>query len=430
MYGLQQSNEAMKVEDLDHLGIVAGIVDQMGLVEKVNECLGEHPQQKLSPGQGVKAMLINGLGFVSAPLYLYAKFFAGKATEHLLGAGIQAEQLNDDYLGRLLDKIWKYGGSKLFSVVAMEAHQRFGLQTSRYHLDSSSMSVEGEYESKEEETVELHITHGYSKDHRPDLKQFIIEMSCSNDGGVPLAMAVADGNQADKAVFGERLQAFAQQWDTEGLLVADSALYSEANLQRLGGLKWLTRVPLTLTEAQAVIQTYPASALQAAQQEGYRFGALCSRYGEIPQLWVVVENTARVETDCHQVDKQVAKHQSCAQKQLRKHQKIDFRCAEDALAQTQRLARTWTYHDLSDLQVVQSPHYAQPGRPAQDAVPTHYTYRVTATLIPDTAAITQAKRKAGRFLLATNDVHNPHVSGDSLLHDYKGQQSLSGVFAF
>ena len=79
----------MKVEDLDHLGIIAGIIDQMGLIEGVNGCLGTHPQQIVSPGLGVKAMILNGLGFVSAPLYLYEGFFEGKATEHLLGAGIK-----------------------------------------------------------------------------------------------------------------------------------------------------------------------------------------------------------------------------------------------------------------------------------------------------------------------------------------------------
>lgn len=418
----------MKVENLDHLGIVAGVVEQMGLVEKINTCLGMHPQQKVSPGQGVKAMILNGLGFVSAPLYLYESFFAGKATEHLLGKGIQAQHLNDDYLGRLLDKIAGYGGSKLFSVIAMAAHKEYGLQTNRYHLDSSSMSVEGNYESTEASGVK--ITYGYSKDHRPDLKQFILEMICSNDGGIPLAMGIADGNQADKAVFGERLQTFAQQWDVEGMLVADSALYSQDNLQRLGKLKWLTRVPLTLAQAQEVVEQYPTEALTASQQEGYRLGTVCSCYGDVPQLWVLVENTARIETDYQRVDKQVSRHQRQAQKQLRQHQKIDFRCAEDARAQTQRLVQKWTYHDLCNVAVVAIPHYEQTGRPAQGAKPSHYTYRITATLVTDTEAIARVKRRAGRFILATNDVHNREHSGDSLLRDYRGQQAPERGFRF
>ena len=100
------SESQIKVEDIDHLGIVAGIIDEMSLVEQINQLLGTHPQEIISAGQVVKAMIINGLGFISAPLYLFEKFFEAIATEHLLGEGIQPEHLNDDPLGRVLDKLY------------------------------------------------------------------------------------------------------------------------------------------------------------------------------------------------------------------------------------------------------------------------------------------------------------------------------------
>lgn len=52
-------------------------------------------------------MILNGLGFVSAPLYLFEKFFSGKAIEALLGEGITPGQLNDDRLGTVLDDLYK-----------------------------------------------------------------------------------------------------------------------------------------------------------------------------------------------------------------------------------------------------------------------------------------------------------------------------------
>ena len=70
----------IRVQDLDHSGIIAGICDEMGLAQQINKRLGTHPQEIISPGQVVKAMILNGLGFVSAPLYLFEKFFVGKAT--------------------------------------------------------------------------------------------------------------------------------------------------------------------------------------------------------------------------------------------------------------------------------------------------------------------------------------------------------------
>ena len=61
----------IRVQDIDHGGIVAGICDEMGLVEQIDKLLGTHPQEIISPGQVVKAMILNGLGFVSSPLYLF-----------------------------------------------------------------------------------------------------------------------------------------------------------------------------------------------------------------------------------------------------------------------------------------------------------------------------------------------------------------------
>ena len=418
----------MEVQDLDHLGIIAGIVDQMGLELRANECLGTHPQQIVSPGQGIKAMILNGLGFVSAPLYLYESFFLGKATSHLLGEGIEPSHLNDDYLGRLLDKIWAYGPSEFFSLIAMDAYRAFGLAAKRYHLDSSSFSVQGAYEECSTEPGCIEITYGHSKDHRADLKQFITEMICSNDGAVPLSFQVASGNQSDKAVFAERFQAFAEQWDIEGLLVADAALYSAENLFRMGALRWITRVPLTLSAARALVTDLRTEDFVPSERPGYRFSSVCSTYGGVNQLWVVVENQARIDSDRRQVDKQVEKQLKRAEKQWSTQQKTDFEYPEDALIQARAIADSWRYHRLSELTVVKQPHYEHSGRPKKGATPTRITYRAVATVIADDAAIERAKRKAGRFILATNVVDDTTVTPDTILTDYKGQQAAEGGF--
>lgn len=140
---------SIRVQDLDHCGIVAGIIDQMGLVEQINQELGTHPQEIISAGVAVKAMILNGLGLVSAPLYLFEKFFVGKATEHLLGKGIQAEHLNDDRLGRVLDQLFKAGVTSLFVQVALASAAQFGVNRNSLHLDSSSFHVHGAYLGKD-----------------------------------------------------------------------------------------------------------------------------------------------------------------------------------------------------------------------------------------------------------------------------------------
>ena len=76
---MKKPSEAINIVNLDHLGIVAGIIDEMELVESVNKQVGIRVKETLSPGQVMKAMILNGLGFLSAPIYLFDKFFVGKA---------------------------------------------------------------------------------------------------------------------------------------------------------------------------------------------------------------------------------------------------------------------------------------------------------------------------------------------------------------
>jgi transposase len=214
------SNLEIQVENLDHLGLVAGMIDEIGIVEQINQLVGEQAGEIVSPGHAVKAMILNGLGLVSSPLYLFSKFFEGKATEHLIGVGIKPEHLNDDRLGRVLDKLYLTGLEQIFTSIALEAAKKFSISTETIHLDSSSFHVHGEYESAMPQVTLLtsknnpddlteklinevvvpqpiSITYGYSRDHRPDLKQFILDLICSGDNDVPLFLRVADGDEAD-----------------------------------------------------------------------------------------------------------------------------------------------------------------------------------------------------------------------------------------
>jgi transposase len=118
---------------------VAGLIDEIGVVEILNQRLGIDSREKVSTGVIVKAMLLNGLGFVSAPLYLFGQFFQGKATEHLLGKGIEPDQLNDDRLGNVLDEVYTAGLSELFLEISLAAAKKFEVTRTTAHLDSTSL---------------------------------------------------------------------------------------------------------------------------------------------------------------------------------------------------------------------------------------------------------------------------------------------------
>jgi transposase len=422
----------IRVQDLDHSGIIAGICDEMGLVEKIDKRLGTHPQEIISPGQVVKAMILNGLGFVSAPLYLFEKFFVGKATEHLLGEGIRPEHLNDDRLGRILDKLAESGLTETFVTVALSAARQFGVKLDSLHLDSSSFHVDGEYLQPQAEVAEpgaIHITHGYSRDHRPDLKQFIVDLMCSGDGDIPLYLRVGDGNETDSAMFGKLVTEFKQQWNIEALFVADAALYTAGNLAQMSQLRWVSRVPATLVAAKQLLLEIDASAFGASSLPGYKIAACGNSYAGIQQRWLVVESQARLESDLKQLEKRVAKKLIAATSALKQLSSQQFACQPDALQAAAVFSDQLPYHQLDDLQVVEIIEYPKRGRPRKDEVGQKH-YQISATLIPQPHAMDVEIQRAGRFILATNVLDEQVLGDEDVLTEYKAQQSTERGFRF
>lgn len=423
----------IKVQDIDHCGIVAGICDEMNLVEQINRLLGTHAQEIISAGQVVKAMILNGLGFVSAPLYLFEKFFVGKATEHLLGEGIRPEHLNDDRLGRVLDKLYEAGLTEVFVTVALCAARKFGVKMDSLHLDSSSFHVDGDYINKatqeEAQPTGIEITYGYSRDHRPDLKQFIIDMMCSGDGDIPLYLRVADGNESDSTMFATIIADFKRQWQIDALFVADAALYTEENLQQMKHLRWVSRVPVTLTAAKILLDNMPQEAFNQSVMSGYRIAPTCSEYGGVQQRWLVVESQARKDADLKQLEKRLTKQLLKAQSELRQLLNQEFACSKDALIAAQRLSSKLPLHQLTNIHVKEIKKHTGRGRPTKDSSPTFY-YQVDATLEPKEIAIAIETKRAGRFILATNVLDTEKLSDEDVLREYKAQQSTERGFRF
>ncbi|MBE9032943.1 IS1634 family transposase, partial [filamentous cyanobacterium LEGE 11480] len=110
--------------------------------------------------------------------------------------------------------------------MALQAVQRFGVDTTQLHLDSSSFSVDGSYlaattsadtDAGMDDFQPITICRGYSRDQRPDLKQYMANLVCSRDGGVPLWLQVANGNQSDSQAFAGIMGEFAAQWQLDSL---------------------------------------------------------------------------------------------------------------------------------------------------------------------------------------------------------------------
>lgn len=111
----------VKVERLDHLGIIASVIKDLGIIELIDSRLKPDGQEEITIGEAVAAMIINGLGFSDRPLYLTPQFFENKPMELLFREGVDAEHFNRSKLGRSLDAIYGYGPDLLFSEIASTA---------------------------------------------------------------------------------------------------------------------------------------------------------------------------------------------------------------------------------------------------------------------------------------------------------------------
>lgn len=441
---MKKPTSAINIVNLDHLGIVAGIIDEMELVEEVNKKVGISNKETLSPGQVMKAMILNGLGFLSAPLYLFDTFFVGKATEHLIGEGVTPEQLNDDRIGRALDKYHQAGTTKLFTAIALKSALKFQVEMKSVHLDSSSISVEGAYKNREKksqgieaessdtdsETTAIKIGHGYSRDKRPDLKQFIIDTIVSGDGDVPLYLKIDDGNADDKSVFVSRLKEFKTQWTFDGICVADSALYTAENLSAMVGMKWITRVPLSIKEAQNKIGAVEDSAWEENQIKGYKIAAISSEYGNIKQRWLVIESEIRKQAAIKKIAEQVEKKLKSAQASLRQLSGQEFACIADAEMAIKRLSDSWKYHQITKIESREKPAQKPTLKPKISSQTQTTVYQITGEIESRESVIEAEKIKAGRFILATNILDTKAVSERQVLAEYKAQQSNERGFRF
>ena len=427
--------ENLEIKTINHLGIIAGIIDEIGIVEIINEQLGTHPEEIVSPGIMIKATILNGLGFVSQPLYLFPKFFEDKATEHLLGKGILPQHLNDDRIGRVMDKCYSYGNSELFLLIALAAAKKYQINLDYSHLDSSSFSVHGEYKnslpllnkaSKEKNNqvdvikeIPIKITHGYSRDHRPDLKQFILNMIVSGDGDVPIFIETGSGNQSDKKVFGEIAKKYKKQLEFETTIVSDSALYSEDNLQLMKGIFWVTRVPLSIKQAQELVSNLAEHELKESKISGYSSQEIESNYGGIKQRWLVVESQKRKESGLKKLEEKISKEYPVISRKLSQLSAKKFTSELEANLLLKQLSSKLKYHRISEIIITKKIDKQQ-----------KINYQITGVLKPDTDKIVTLKRKAGRFVIATNKLDLDSFSSDDFLRKYKEQQAPERGFSF
>jgi len=445
-----KEGEALRACDVGFLPIVSAYARTLGVVDEVDRLCGS--KRGVSDGQIVLALVLDALSGRS-PLFRLAQAFAKLDTELLLGEAISPEKLNDDAVGRALDRIFEVGTSKVLSAVALRAVKLFDLDTTHVHHDTTSHSVYGDYDLYGEGAFDqpFAITFGFSKDHRPDLKQLVHSLLCV-DAGIPIFSQCENGNLSDKVVNRNLIPTMVERMRELGqdnfLYVADSALITPDNLALMddfkSGFRFVSRLPASYKEcgkaiAKAVRQdswhdlgtlSEEPSTPKRKPAHYHGFETVVDLYG----VWyraLVVHSDAYDERRTKRLERTLEQDRVEVERVASEQEKIEYACAPDAQAALSRLPKG-RFHELVG-QVEEKPIYAT-GRPKADGTRKiqRTTYRLKISLQPREQAIARGLKEAGCFVLITNEPEEAmgELSSKELLSAYQDQHSVEQNFGF
>src|SRR6266568_1720858 len=133
--------ESVHVERLDHLGLIASVIKDLGLIRMIDARIVPDEQEEITPGEAVAGMILNGLGFANRPLSLTPQFFAHTPLDLLFRGGVHAEMFNRFQLGRTLDEVYAYGCDLLFEEVAEDRTYTTGYALVEARLEALGVGV-------------------------------------------------------------------------------------------------------------------------------------------------------------------------------------------------------------------------------------------------------------------------------------------------
>jgi transposase len=337
---------SVHVERLDHLGLIACMIQDVGLISLIDARLVPDEPEESTPGEAVAGMLLKGLGGAHRPRSLTPQCFTNTPLDLLCRPGGRAERFHRFQLGRTLDAVQAYGGELVLSELALAGCAQERLEPRVPHLDPTSFSLTGDDVPASDEHA-MRITHGYAKDHRPDVKQAVFALLVSHEGGGPLVSNSGDGHTSDTQIVQERAEALMAALapsPTPRYLVADAKLSPEDTAATLAQLGCIPRIPGTLKRVAQVIP-------QALQ--GDRWARLDARprydgrelcHDGMAQRWLGVSSPAAMErAEAHRNKAQQRAWAALEKPLLPLHAK---RFETPAAAQAALTARSpaWRYH--------------------------------------------------------------------------------------
>jgi transposase len=439
--------EKLEINDFRHLGLIAGALKSINFSKIVDDAIGVDSEEKVTTGECASALIINFLGEVSKPLYLIPEFFDNKPIEMLIRPGISAKELNGTKLGRSLDKIYKYGCSKLVSLVALNVCKQEGVDPSLIErIDTTSWSLYGDYEqelievakdNKEDPTRAQPAIpkQGYAKNKRFDLNQVIVSLAMAGNSGFPTHFKLDSGNASDVTIFHNRakeIYELIKMSDLKPCIVADCKLYAPDAISYLKLMAFITRVPSNATEKALVIQALqkPAdwhSIVDCDNNETYKFQAFNIEYYGFEHRWIVfyshqARNRAQETVNRHVMDEAEEFKSTLFHLQSKR-----FACEADAILAFTKIKEKLKYHSVQSSTITEYKKYEKPGKPGKDAK-FDILYQIKAELVVNQPFIDQQIEEDACFVLAAHNVDSK--TPQQILQEYKGLDSVEKGIEF
>ena len=404
-----------RVAPVAHLPLVLGVLRKLEIATLIDSMIPPHQDQVVSAGRAVEALVLSILDGHHA-LYKVGRRLDERGMLPLLQPGLAPESLHDSRLGQTLDALYDANLHTLFSAMALRALDIYRIGTPWLHQDTTTISFYGAYDDDEAGSKGPRPTYGYSKDGRGDLKQVLLSLGVSGDGGIPLRMGLHDGNRSDTVDVPQAIEQSAAL-GLDGLrgLVADSKAYTPRTLGlcRETGMGLVTLVPRTCAIRQEVESwgQQQTSLPLLLEKPGKRrvdaprrwYGRSVTRQVEVedgeghvtlaPMRFVAVYSTQLAQRHAESQARQQEQEAKCLATHIAQVQARPFACqadAEGAIAAYEgrspgrrgRPATPWRYHDVRyEVEAhLQRPKRTQRGRPRKGEEPqeeTVYQLKVT-----------------------------------------------------
>jgi transposase len=443
-----------QIHPVAHLPLVLGVLRRLAVATVIARLIPPHPAHQLSCGRGVEALVLAILDGHHA-LYKGGKRLEERGMLALLQPGLTRAALNDYRLGHILEALFAANLNKVYSAVALTALEVYAIATPWLHQDTTTIALSGAYADEPKTPGAPRPAYGHSKDGRDDLKQVLLSLGVSGDGGVPVRLGMRDGNRSDSVETPVAIEE-CLALGCEGVrgIVADSKAYSRRTLGLCleHGLGLITLVPRTCavrqelevwgqqqpvlpllvekpgrTKAEAPRRWHGQSVLRPVEVE-YSDG----RVAQEELRFVVVHSSQLAQQQAQSYAAAQAKEAETVIAHVKHVQARWFACEADAVAaiaeyehrrpgQRGRRPQSWRYHAVRYRVVADTRRTRRPrrGRPAKtDPPPLESGYR----LVVEVEALANAEEDNGWTVLATT-VSAEGCGDGEILQAYQDQTS-------